>query len=61
MRADPFRREHRGGFDDGFGRQFARTQKTVLAVFIINLGIGIALLGGLSYVVYLLLRHFGIV
>jgi len=47
--------------DDDFDKQFQRAQKLVLAGFITYLVVGIAGLGFAGWVIYVLLKHFGIV
>ena len=50
---------------DNFGKDFRKEHKSImrfsLAVIVVALILKLAVLAGVGYVVYLLLRHFGIV
>lgn len=44
-----------------FERNFKRTSRMVWVVFVINMVIAMVFLGGLGWLVYVLLKHFGII
>lgn len=44
-----------------FDRNFKRTSRMVWVIFMINIAILLTALGGFCWVVYTLLKHFGIV
>ena len=47
--------------DDEFDRQFQRTQKMVVTSFIVAGVLSVGALGGIAWIVYVLLRHFGVI
>jgi len=48
-------------FDKQFDKQFARTQKLVGCGFVFNAVFALLILGGVGWLVYVLLAHFGVI
>lgn len=46
---------------NNFERNFKRTSHMVWVFFVINMVIAVVFLGGLGWLIYVLLKHFGII
>lgn len=46
---------------NNFEQNFKRTSRMVWVFFVINMVIAVVFLGGLGWLIYVLLKHFGII
>lgn len=47
--------------NDDFDKEFERTRKMMWVFFVVNLLIGLGVLGFIGWVVFMLMRYFGVV